>query len=73
MSQADADILGCHDGSCPFTAHLGGMRTNGGCRCLYRLDDKPGQNHRVGRFIRDLIKDNEALRKSVYQARMKER
>lgn len=29
------ETLGCADGSCPFTRHRGGMRTNGGCKCLH--------------------------------------
>lgn len=26
--------IGCFDSACPFTRHLGGMRTNSGCRCI---------------------------------------
>ena len=30
--------LDCGDNSCLFASHKGGMRTNGGCRCV----DRPG-------------------------------
>lgn len=36
------EVLGCFDASCPFTQHRGGMRTNGGCKCLYEaIPDVP--------------------------------
>lgn len=32
-------VLDCGDNSCLFATRRGGMRTNGGCRCIERLLD----------------------------------
>ena len=37
------ETLGCADRNCPFTKHLGGMRTNGGCKCLFEAVRDAGQ------------------------------
>lgn len=45
--------LDCGDNSCEFDGGgAGGMRTNGGCRCLQGLSSK--QSHRVRRYIHRL-------------------
>lgn len=57
------EMLGCWDGACPFTRHLGGMRTNGGCRCLYdAIPDVPKRRdiERLMRWIRNRSDNAEA-------------
>lgn len=46
------ETLGCHDSACPFTKHLGGMRTNGGCKCLYEAIPDVPKRRDVERLVR---------------------
>lgn len=48
------DVLDCGDNSCQFDGRgAGGVRTNGGCRCLYGLSSK--QRHRVSLYLRRTV------------------
>lgn len=46
------ESLGCSDGGCPFTSHRGGMRTNGGCKCLCEAIPDVPKRRDVERLIR---------------------
>jgi hypothetical protein len=44
-------ILDCFDNSCRFAPKMGGIRTNGGCRCLSNLDHDPSKRMHVVKAI----------------------
>ena len=59
-------VLDCGDNSCLFATRRGGMRTNGGCRCIERLLDAAVARERertseLLATLRDLIADVEDL------------
>ncbi len=57
MSDSELD---CGDNSCAYAVKRGGMRTNGGCRCLKDLPVE--QRRRVQRYIHKLRSDLDAAR-----------
>lgn len=54
------ETLGCADRNCPFTKHLGGMRTNGGCKCLFEAVRDVQDRRDIQRLIQ--WKDDEITR-----------
>lgn len=54
------ETLGCADRNCPFTKHLGGMRTNGGCKCLFEAVRDVQDRRDIQRLIQ--WKDDEIAR-----------
>jgi hypothetical protein len=54
------ETLGCADRNCPFTKHLGGMRTNGGCKCLFEAVRDVQDRRDIQRLIQ--WKDDEISR-----------
>jgi len=57
-----APVLDCGDNSCRFARQRGGMRTNGGCRCLKELDHDPERRREVTAYLLALAYENERLR-----------
>lgn len=54
-------VLGCSDTSCPYSSDKGGLKTNGGCRCLKYVPFRVREA--VGRFPRsDIEKLKEILK-----------
>lgn len=64
MIQPDG-TLDCGDSSCFFATKRGGMRTNGGCRCLQDLDP------RAATAVRRMILDARAAVKAL-EAKVRE-
>ena len=62
------ETLGCADRNCPFTKHLGGMRTNGGCKCLFEAVRDVQDRRDIQRLIQ--WKDDEISRLRAEVARL---
>ena len=62
--------LDCGDNSCQFAVKKGGMRTNGGCRCVDNLvDERDGWKliaRRLGVLVKEwLVRDDEPSRNAL--------
>lgn len=55
--------LDCGDNSCEFAVNKGGMRTNGGCRCLQDLDRTT--RFELRRYVATLREAAEILREFI--------
>lgn len=63
MNLDDLDkMLDCGDGSCRFAIHRGGMRTQGGCRCL---GDRGGARLGVAGALASYVTAARAMRAEV--------
>ncbi len=71
MGDEPEPILDCGDNSCMFAEKRGGMRTNGGCRCLKEIDSDPAKRRHVTAAIKKLIADRAALRSLLDSERLK--
>lgn len=66
------DRLDCGDSSCEFTVDKRGMRTNGGCRCLRRLEEHTND---VDGWVypkssmRKVMREYKFLRKELFELR----
>lgn len=66
LDRLDAIAPDCGDNSCRFAIKKGGMRTNGGCRCLaerYMVNWSPVERLAVaqGNVIRELLDEVDRL------------
>ncbi len=57
------ELLDCGDNSCNFARDTGGMRTNGGCRCLKAIDQ--GLRSKINYTFHKLRSDHDALKMSL--------